>query len=84
MTDRLVVDQGTVRGIGTRLTSLAQGMTTEWHAGADCGDAGVRSSLDALMSAVGSGLFGAAAEVFSLGQSSIDAADVYAQTDHSL
>lgn len=80
MADQLIFDSATVCGIGRSLKNTSRYMDDEWHPGADYGSDCVRVALDSLATALNDGLFGAATEVFSLGQGAEDSVSVF-ETD---
>lgn len=85
MSDRLLMDHDAVLGIATRLTKESQVMPPgDWVQSADCGKGDLTDLLGQIVTAVGAGSLGAAAEVYALGQSGIGAAEAFAETDRSL
>jgi hypothetical protein len=70
--------------VGTRFTSAGRSIPSDWYADCDLGCEPLNAAVASVRSTVGSGLVGAAAEVYSLGQVALDAVAVYQQTDARL
>ena len=80
----LVFTDAHVQAVGTRFVSAGRSMPSDWYVACDLGSEALNATLASVRTSVGTGLLGAAAEVYSLGQVALDAVDVYRRTDARL